>query len=109
MDLFDKKVKTKVKSVLTKIRDNKGSPIVKDFGHPISADFLHKQFISFCSLWKYYLVLAEMAEEFEVCQEIIEIVDLQKKFMIELKNYEKIIDDGFEDGLDFIESVMIKA
>lgn len=107
---MEAKLKEKIWKVLRMIASNNGSPIVVgNTIDKITNDYLIKQFISFCSLWKYYLFLLEKEEEYETCAEILRVVDIQQKFLVQIAEYTGVKEPEMEDQLLFVKQCIIDA
>lgn len=104
------KLKKKIWKVLRMIVHNNGAPLVSDEEvKRINNDFLVKQYISFCTVWKYYLSLLEEEEEYEICAEILKIVGIQQNFLSEIAALSGIKEPGLDHQLSFVRHNIIDS
>lgn len=107
---MEAKLKKKIWKVLKMISSNNGSPlIIGTEPQKINTEFLVKQFISFCSLWKYYLLMLEQEEEYETCSEIVRIVNIQKNFLVEVAVFSGVKEPEMEDQLEYVQHTIMDA
>lgn len=107
---MEKTLKKKILKVLGMIASNNGSPVIVSKGsEKINTEFLVKQFIAFCSLWKYYLFMLEAEEEYETCAEIMRVVDIQKKFLVQVAENTGVKEPEMEEQLGFVQHCIMQA